>query len=142
MSHADDVVAIEQVVRRSADHNDRREWHALAALYDIEATLTRPSGDRITGREAIEAAYAAGPADRRTRHLCGGTVVEIVEPGVARATTPVLLFTWQHSEDTELPAATGPAVGAFADVLVRSGSGWVIRERVATLAARVGAGGG
>jgi SnoaL-like domain len=135
---ADDVIAIEQLIRRSAQCNDRRDWAALAALYDVGASLTRPNGQRLEGREAIRVAYASAPSDRRTRHVCAGTVVEPDGADRATAWTSVSLYTWVTEPDAghPLPTATGPAIGEFADTLVRAGTGWLLAERVATLSAR------
>lgn len=131
------IVAIEQVISRSAALNDARDWSGLAALYADDATLARPNGQRVTGRPAIEATYAATPPARRTRHVCTGTLVD-VDGDTAHARTSVLLFTWEHDPDHGgLPDATGPAIGEFDDTLVRSGENWLLAERVATLSARV-----
>ena len=138
---ADDVVAVEQVVRLSAALNDGRSWTALAALYTDDGLLLRPNGEQVAGRDAIEASYAAGSASRRTRHLCGGTLVD-VDGDTARAVTPVLLFTWDASDTGSVAEATGPAIGEFADALVRTGDGWRIAERIATVTARVPTGAG
>lgn len=137
----DDVIAVEQLVRRSAALNDGRDWTALAALYTVDGLLRRPNGEQVAGREAIEASYAAGSATRRTRHMCGGTLVD-VDGDTARAVTPVLLFTWDGSDDRPVAEAVGPAIGEFADVLVRTGDGWRIAERIATVTARVPTGAG
>jgi hypothetical protein len=138
---AHDIVAIEQLVRRSAALNDDRQWAALAALYAVTGRLRRPNGDEVIGRDEIEASYGAGPATRRTRHLCGGTVVE-TDGTTASAVTPVLLFTWDAATDSAVADATGPAIGELTDVLIRTEEGWRIAERIATVTARVAAGGG
>lgn len=128
---------IVQIVHRSAALNDARDWAALAALYTDDATLTRPNGRRLTGRTDIEAAYAAAPPARRTRHVCSNTVVEI-DGDTARAATSVLLFTWDHEPGADaLPPASGPVIGEFVDRLTRTPGGWLLAERVATLSARV-----
>lgn len=132
------VVAIEQLIHRSARCNDRRDWAALAALYTADATLTRPNGERLEGNRAIHDAYASAPAERRTRHACSGTLVELHGQDRATAWTSVALFTWigdAAAPDT-LPTATGPAIGEFTDTLVRIDGAWRIAERVATLSAR------
>ena len=62
--------ACERLIIDSATHNDQRDWPALAALYAEDGVVVRPNGQRLEGRAAIEAAYAAGPAERVTRHVC------------------------------------------------------------------------
>ena len=129
--------ACEQAVLASARANDERDWTALAGLYAADGRLTRPSGQTIEGRDAIEASYRSGPPDRRTRHVC--TNVHVVPDGddAADATTTVLLFAWVDDPDAEGLPATTPILGEFEDRLVRIDGRWVIARRVARLLARV-----
>lgn len=132
-----------RIVHASAAANDRRDWAALAALYTVDGELVRPSGQVVTGRDAIEAAYRSGPADRRTRHVCTNTLVAMTSATTASATTSVLLFTWTEPEAgsddaADLPAAKGPAIGEFADELVLTDDGWRLASRRASLSARAG----
>ena len=130
--------ACERVIVDSARFNDRREFSALAALYTTDGLVVRPNGQRLEGRVAIEAAYAAGPPDRVTRHLCSNVRVEVDGPDAARATTAVLIVSGQRSDDPDAPFGVLPSerhmVGEFADRLVRTEDGWRIAERHATLA--------
>ena len=134
----DDVVAIEQLIHRSARCNDARDWSALAALYTADAVLIRPNGQRLEGNDAIRDAYAAAPAERRTRHVCAGTIVDLDGVDRAAAWTSVALFTWtaEPGGPDALPTTTGPAIGEFTDTLVRIDGVWRIAERTATLSAR------
>jgi ketosteroid isomerase-like protein len=133
-----DIEQVIRVIHESAVRNDARDWSALAALYCDDATLTRPNGQVVSGRAAIEASYGSGSPTRRTRHVCTNITVDIGDDGTATARTSVLLFTWEHDEETSaLPAASGPAIGEFADRLVPTPDGWQITTRVATLSARL-----
>jgi uncharacterized protein (TIGR02246 family) len=129
--------ACERVVVDSATFNDRREFAALADLYTDDGVVVRPNGQRIEGRAAIAAAYAAGPPDRVTRHLCSNMRVEVDAPDAARATTVVLIVSGQRSDDPDVAFGVVPSerhmVGEFADRLVRTEDGWRIAERQATL---------
>ncbi len=74
--------ACERLIVDSATHNDQRDWPALAALYAEDGVVVRPNGQRLEGRAAIEAAYAAGPGDRVTRHVCANLRVHVDGPDV------------------------------------------------------------
>jgi 5-methyltetrahydropteroyltriglutamate--homocysteine methyltransferase len=133
--------ACERLVIDSAAHNDAKDWAALAALYTPDARLERPSGQVVEGREAIEAAYRAGPADRRSRHVCTNIRVVIDGPRAASATTTVLLYAWTapaggEPGGGELPVAAPPTLGEFADSFALTGGGWRISSRRARLLAR------
>ena len=129
--------ACERVIVDSALFNDRREWAALAALYTPDGVVVRPSGQRLDGRAAIEAAYAAGPSARVTRHLCANIRVEVDGPDAARATTTVLIVSGVSTDEPEVAFGVLPSerhlVGEFADRLVRTDEGWRIAERHASL---------
>lgn len=133
--------AILRVIHESAALNDRRHWSALARLYADDATLTRPNGDSVTGRVAIEQSYASGSPTRRTRHVCTNVLIDVDEPsGTANAETSVLLFTWEDVPGVPgLPDASGPAIGEFRDRLVLTADGWRIVARRASLSARASA---
>jgi len=136
-----DVLLIERACQRvvvdSATFTDRREFAALAALYTADGVVVRPNGQRLEGPAAIEAAYAAGPPERVTRHLCANVRVEVDGPDAARATTVVLIVSGQRSDDPDVAFGVVPnerhMVGEFADRLVRTGEGWRIAERRATM---------
>jgi len=128
-----DVTQIERVCERlivdSARFNDLGEWAALAGLYTLTGVVVRPNGHRLEGREAIEAAYAAGSPDRVTRHLCTNLRVDVDGPDAAHATTTVLIVAGTRSDDPDVTFR----VGEFADHFERTDEGWRIAERRATL---------
>lgn len=62
-------LACRDTVERAAHLADLPDPAGLAALFTEDAVLQRPSGDTLVGRAAIQAAYAARPAQRITRHL-------------------------------------------------------------------------
>ncbi|MGH9133048.1 MAG: nuclear transport factor 2 family protein [Ilumatobacteraceae bacterium] len=127
----------ERVVVASATCNDQRQFAALADLYTVDGVVVRPNGQRLEGRAAIEGAYAAGPPDRVTRHLCANVRVDVDGPDAARATTVVLILSGVRSDDPDVTFGVVPSerhlVGEFADRLVRTDAGWRIAERRATL---------
>ena len=114
--------ACERLVIDSARFNDERQWAALAALYTQAGVVVRPNGQRLEGREAIEAAYAAGPPDRVTRHLCTNLRVDVDGPADAHGTTTVMIV-----------ADGSYRIGEFADRFERTEEGWKIAERRAAL---------
>jgi uncharacterized protein (TIGR02246 family) len=129
--------ACERVIIDSATCNDARQWAELAALYTADGVVVRPNGQRLEGRAAIEAAYAAGSPDRVTRHLCANVRVDVSGPDAARATTTVLIVSGVRTDDADVMFGVVPnehhVVGEFADDLVRTDDGWRIAERRATL---------
>jgi ketosteroid isomerase-like protein len=129
--------ACERLIVDSARFNDLREWAALAALYTPDGVVVRPNGQRLEGREAIEAAYASGPPDRVTRHLCTNLRVELDDTDSARATTVVLIVSGTRSDDPDVTFGVAPnarhVVGEFADRFARTHEGWRIAERRASL---------
>jgi len=130
--------ACARLVVDSATCNDHREWAKLAALYTPDGVVVRPNGQRLEGRAAIEAAYAAGPPERVTRHLCANVTVDVDGPDDAHATTMVLIVSGTRSDDPEVRFGIVPSerhlLGEFADRFERTDDGWRIAERRASLA--------
>jgi uncharacterized protein (TIGR02246 family) len=121
--------ACERLVADSAVFNDQREWAALAALYTADGVVVRPNGQRLEGRETIEAAYAGGAPDRVTRHLCANVRVDVDDADSAHATTTVLIVSGTRGDDSNVTFRAGE----FADRFVRTDEGWRIAERRASL---------
>jgi ketosteroid isomerase-like protein len=129
--------ACERLIVDSATFNDRREWSALAGLYTPSGVVVRPNGQRLEGRAAIEATYAAGSPDRVTRHLCTNLRVVVDGDEAAHGTTVVLIVSGTRSDDPDVTFGVVPnerhLVGEFADWFVRTDEGWRIAERRASL---------
>ena len=129
--------ACARVVIESAAANDHRRWAELAALYTVEGVVVRPNGQRLEGREAIEAAYAAGSPERVTRHLCTNLRVDVESAESARVTTTVLIVAGVRTDDADVTFGVVSnehhMVGQFVDRMVRTVQGWRIAERQASL---------
>lgn len=127
--------ACRDVVSRAARLTDLQAHDEFAALFTDDAELQRPGGETLHGRAAIVAAYRARPAGRLTRHLLGGTVVDLLGDDEATAHTAVLLYRSSEAEPVGAfgRAVQGPAVvGSFDDRLRRGADGrWRISRRVA-----------
>lgn len=131
-------------IARAARLADLQQHEAFAALFTADAELQRPGGGWLRGREAILAAYRERPADRLTRHLVAGTVVDLLADGEATALTTVLLWSGQRS-DAEGPSGRpvrGPRrIGEFDDRLRRGDDGvWRIVRRQACFVLHEGEG--
>jgi ketosteroid isomerase-like protein len=125
--------ACRDLVLHAAMYADRSDSAALARLFTSDAELVRPNAQPLRGGEAIEASYAQRPAERITRHLVTNTVVDVVSPERATATSYVLL--WIGSTADPATAHGRPAqrqqVGEFVDNFALTGDGWRIARREA-----------
>lgn len=131
-------------IARAARLADLQQHEAFAALFTEEAELQRPGGAWLRGREAILAAYRERPAERLTRHLIAGTVVDLLADGDAAALSTVLLWSGVRT-DPDGPSgrpARGPrCVGEFDDRLRRGDDGvWRIVRRQARFVLHEGEG--
>jgi uncharacterized protein (TIGR02246 family) len=84
--------ACRELVLRAVECTDAHDAAGLAALFTPDGVLSRPGGQALVGRAAIEAAYAQRPRERITRHLVTNTRV-VVESGSA-ATGRSLVLLW------------------------------------------------
>jgi len=129
------------LVLRAAACADANDAPGLASLFAAEATLTRPDGAVLRGREAIETAYRLRPAERITRHLVTNIVVRIEALDAAHVCSSVLL--WSGStEDAAGPqgrrAHACQIVGSFDDRCALTPDGWRFARRKATFALHSG----
>ena len=134
--------ACREVIEQSVRHVDNGDAEALSRLFTDDAVLVRPSGAALHGRAAIRQSYAERPAQRITRHLVTGTVVEVAQDDQARARSYVLL--WTGSSDAPAspfgtPADPRQLVGEFDDQLRRLSDGsWRIARREARFVLHAG----
>lgn len=116
--------------------NDAGDWEGVAALYHEHGRMARPSAPDafVEGRAAILAAFEARPP-RKTRHLVGNIVVDVVDEDNATATSCIVLYQGTAGEAGELAkmAPGQPLVGGFRDKFVREGEQWLFAERVGWL---------
>lgn len=139
---ADIEAACRDTVARAARLVDTQDYEGFAALFTEDGVLQRPGGEPLQGRAAMVAAYRARPASRITRHLLGGTVVDVLSADEALACSTVLLFVGD-SADAAGPngrQTRGPQVaGEFEDRLRRCDDGrWRITHRVARFVLHAG----
>lgn len=128
--------ACRDTVERAARLADHPDPAGLAQLFTEDAELQRPQGEWLQGRQAIQAAYAARPAHRLTRHLVAGCVVDLLDDHHAHALSTVLLCTGSL-DDAVGPQGRplhGPViVGEFDDLLQAGADGvWRIARRRAS----------
>lgn len=134
--------ACEQLIRRFALCNDAGDHAALARMFVCDGSFARPTAPDapVYGRDAIEAMFRDRPR-RFTRHLMLNTVVDVLSPSQARATSYVALYVADAgSEDTGAPPypCTGPQLlGGFDDDLVLVDGDWRFQSRRGSLALRI-----
>ena len=113
--------------------NDAGDWNGVADLFTEDGALYRPTipDKAIAGREAIREGFKARPATAVTRHVVSNIVVEAESETEASATSIMLLFRGQATEDGSLPAhhSADPLVGFFKDRLRKTANGWRFVER-------------
>ena len=119
--------------------NDAGDFQAMADMFTDDGVFARPSqGDvLIRGKAAILAAYTSRPP-RFTRHLITSVVVTVEDADNARALSYLSLHTGQPVEGLPRPAEPAFLIGDFKDRFVRRDGVWKFRERLGSLALRVG----
>lgn len=126
------VQACRDLVLRAAAATDAQDAAALAALFAPDAVLERPNAAPIQGRDAIRRAYADAPAGRLSRHLVTNTLVQLIAPDQARASSLVLRCIGQADAPAGplgRPLSAPAAVGELHDRFTRSTEGWRIQHR-------------
>ncbi|HSV47291.1 MAG TPA: nuclear transport factor 2 family protein [Ramlibacter sp.] len=125
--------ACQKLVFEAAARADANDAAGLAALFAQDAVLVRPDSQLLTGREAIQAAYAARPAGRITRHLVTNVRVEVASPTAASAVSYVLLAAGSESDASGPQGRPMPrlVVGEFHDRFSLIDGDWRIARREA-----------
>lgn len=128
--------ACRDTVARAARLVDAQDYEGFAAQFTEDCVVQRPSGAPIEGRAALVAAYRGRPQARITRHVLGGTVVDVLSAGEARARSVVVLWAGDRGDEAGANGrpARGPQVaGEFDDHLRRDADGhWRIAQRSAS----------
>lgn len=111
---------------------DTKDWEALAACFAEDGILRLGVSPRVfCGRDAIRAGMA-----EITGHLVGNLHPTANHQYVVdgdRATGTCLFVSYQWTGATERPGALHLHAGRYRDDLVRSGDGWLIRDRTIDL---------
>jgi ketosteroid isomerase-like protein len=127
--------ACERLVADFAYFSDHQDYEALANLFAVDAVMTRPSGDAISGRTAILAAYRSRPASRLTRHFCTNVRITVESGDHAHGHTYALVYSGNAADTPEgqfgIKADARSLIGEFEDEFVRTQEGWRFRARVA-----------
>ena len=127
--------ACERLVLDFVDRSDRQDYEALAALFAPNATLIRPNGDELVGRDAIIKSYQAKAGARITRHFCTNIRITVESTERARGLTYALVYSAVASRPPEghfgIPAEPRHLVGEFEDEFVRTPQGWRFSSRKA-----------
>ena len=126
--------ACRDLVVAAAAAVDRQDYVGLAALFTADASLTRPDGVQLLGRDAIYQAYAARDPQRLTQHLLCNHVVRLLAPDRASSHCQVLLWSADRASPLGSNGRRADAqekVGEMQDLLVLGADGWRIAQRQA-----------
>jgi uncharacterized protein (TIGR02246 family) len=127
--------ACRDVVRRAAMKLDANDLEGFASLFTRDAVVVRPGKEPLRGVEALVESYRSRPPGHMTRHLIGGSIVDLRAPDEAHAISSVLL--WTAVPDSApgpfgRPAQSRQVVGEFEDTLrLCSDGSWRIAHRQA-----------
>jgi len=126
--------ACRDLVVAAATAVDGQDYEGLVQLFSIDASLTRPDGTLLRGRQAIFDAYVSRSSERLTQHLICNHVVHLTSPGHAESHCMILLWSGQRSATlTGKGRLADPQeqLGEIDDQLVLSPEGWRIQSRQA-----------
>lgn len=134
---AAEIAAIEHACRGlvvdSVHMVDTQNYEGLAALFNEDATFTRPTGEQVKGRDGILKAYQARPKGRVTRHLCGNIRIKVDSSERAHGTAYIVLYTANAEEVPDghfgIKADPRQLIGEFDDEFVRTSAGWRLAAR-------------
>jgi ketosteroid isomerase-like protein len=133
----------ERLVIAFCNHNDARDYAALADLFTEDGVFARPSdpSNPIKGRANIRERFSAKPRELLTRHLVTNVLITVESREAARGVSYMTLFTGQEPEGAKLPVPASPTVqiGQIASRFVRTIHGWRIAEHLGSLALTYGA---
>lgn len=128
--------ACRDTIARAARLVDQQDYEAFAAQFTDDCVVQRPSGAPIEGRAALVAAYRSRPPARITRHVLGGTVVDVLSATEARARSVVVLWAGDRADEpgpNGRPLRGPQVAGEFDDQLRRDADGaWRIARRSAS----------
>jgi uncharacterized protein (TIGR02246 family) len=122
-----DELAIERTMALYAQRLDDRDVEGYIDLFHADARFISAVSGTHAGRTAIRASiesiYAHQPAERRTEHLFGKSVI-VVEGDHAQATTDVVVY-----ERIGSGAWQVFTINRHFDRFIRTASGWLFMEK-------------
>lgn len=126
--------ACSELIVRAVNCADQHNARGFADCFALDASLSRPGGQPIAGREAIYATYAQRPAERLTRHLITNTLLEVVSPQQVKAVSYAMVVAGSHHDELTPKGrkASSCQIGEFHDTLVLTSEGWRIQTREAS----------
>jgi hypothetical protein len=118
-----------------AQYGDYREFALAVALYTDECEWVR-MGVVYAGQAEVRRAYERLPNGRVTRHINGGTVVNVVDEDHAESLTYYILLAHdrdaQGNADLPMPLVCPVSMGEWRDRFVRTPDGWRFERRATT----------
>ena len=128
----------EKLVIAFCNHNDSRDYEALADLFTEDGVFARPSdpSNPIRGRANIKERFNAKPRELLTRRLVTNVLITVESREAARGISYMTLFTGQETPGAKLPVPASPTVqiGEIRSRFVRTIHGWRIAEHIGSLA--------
>jgi len=127
--------ACSRLILDFAFFSDWQEYESLAALFTPQGRLTRPSGETLTGRDAIAGSYRGKASTRITRHICTNIRIAVESSERARGLTYAIVYgadsSQKPAEHFGIPADARQLVGEFEDEFAMTSEGWRIESRIA-----------
>ena len=127
-------LACSELIIRAVSCADKHDARGFADCFALDASLSRPGGQPIVGREAIFATYAQRPAERLTRHLITNTLLDIVSAQQVKAVSYAMVVAGSNNDELTPKGrkASSCQIGEFHDTLMLTNEGWKIQMRDAS----------
>jgi SnoaL-like protein len=129
-----DIQACYNLVVDCAQIIDESRYEDLAQIFSVDGIFARPTvpDEPISGSATIVAAFKKRPPNKLAQHLVLNIRVRLTGADTAEGTSSIMLY----MTDAETPfengkgrKATGPLLGVYRDLYVRTASGWRIKDR-------------
>ena len=119
-----DEEAIRRTIAQYCQLCDDGRFEEWADLFTVDAHF-HVMGRTYTGRAEIRAFIEAGqPPERRGKHVCANTVLEIAPDRLAATATTDYIFVGRAAGGLEVTSA-----GRYEDSFAREGEAWRFAER-------------
>lgn len=124
--------AIERQIRRFAALNDAHRHEEMVAMFTADGSFARPTDpdNPVYGRDDLLTFFGSRPK-RLTCHTMVNTLVDVISPTEAKATSKVILYVGQ--EGTGLASLAETLIGSFDDHMVKPDDDWLFQSRRGSL---------